>query len=163
MIDRKLLGVAMAVAVLFATGWLWRAAYDDVSDRALVSDGATATVKGVDYRLRSLTSSDRVTTSSDRPLVAVSGAVLVLAEVDYDSTGAGGSVFCSFELVAGETTWDQEFGYFPPDDGSVSCDPGKTGTVSALFEVPRALLAQVQGVGVINTDGTEPILPGRPG
>ena len=161
--DRKLLGVAIAVAVVVATGWLWRAAGDDVTDRAPAPVGAVATVKGVGYSLRSLTSGERVATGSDRPLVAVSGAVLVLAEVDYDATGAAGSVFCSFELVAGEITWGQEFGYYPPEGASVSCDPGKTGTVSALFEVPRAFLAQVQGVGVINPEGIEPILPGRPG
>lgn len=161
--DRKLLAVAIAVALVFATGWLWRAAGDAVPDRSLVAPGGAATVDGVEYSLRSLTSSERVTTGTDRPVVAVSGAVLVLAEVDYDATGAAGSVYCSFELVAGETTWGAEFGYYPPEGGSVSCDPGKTGTASALFEVPRSFLTQVQGVGVINPGGTEPILPGRPG
>ena len=161
--DRKLLGVAIAVALVFATGWLWRAAGDDVTDRALASPGAIATVRGIDYRLRSLTSSERVTTGSDREVVAVTGAVLVLAEVDYDATGSTGSVYCSFELVAGETTWGSEFNYSPPQGVSLWCDPGKSGTVSALFEVPRTFLAQVQGVGVINPGGTEPILLGRPG
>jgi hypothetical protein len=161
--DRKLLAVAIAVSLVLATGWLWRAAGDAAPQRSAVAPGAPASVDGVDYRLRSLTSGDRVTTGSDRPTVAVNGAVLVLAEVDYDATRAAGSVYCSFELVAGDTTWSSEFGYYPPGDGSVSCDPGRTGTVSALFEVPRAFLAQVQGVGVINPGGTEPLLPGHPG
>jgi hypothetical protein len=161
--DRKLLAVAIAVALVFATGWLWRAAGDAAPDRAVVTPGAAATVGGVDYRLRSLTAGERFPTGSDRAIVAVDGAVLVLAEVDYDASGSAGSVYCSFELVAGDTTWGAEFGYYPPEDGSISCGPGKTGTVSALFEVPRAFLAQVQGVGVINPDGTEPVLAGRPG
>ena len=161
--DRKLLGVAIAVALVFATGWLWRAAGDAVPDRSRVSAGAPASLDGVEYRLRSMTSGERVTTGSDRPTVAVRGAVLILAEVDYDATGATGSTFCSFELVAGDTTWDAEAGYYPPEGGSISCDPGQTGTVSALFEVPRTFLAQVEGVGVINLAGTEPVLPGHPG
>jgi hypothetical protein len=160
--DGKLLGAAIAVALVFSTGWLWRAAGDAVPDRALVAPGATAQVGGVEYRLRSLTAAERFPTGSDQPVVAVTGAVLVLAQVDYDATGVG-SVYCSFELVAGETTWGAEFGYYPPEGGSVSCALKETGTVSALFEVPSAFLAQVQGVGVINPDGTEPILPGRPG
>ena len=161
--DRKLLGVAIAVALVFATGWLWRAAADAVPDRSQVSAGAPASVDGVEYRLRSMTSSDRVTTGSNRQTVAVSGAVLILAEVDYDATGATGSVYCGFELVAGESTWDAEIGYYPPKGGSISCDRGKTGTVSVLFEVPGGFLDRIQGVGVVNLGGTEPILPGRPG
>ena len=160
--DRELLGVAIAVALVFATGWLWRAAGDDVTDRALVPVGAAAAVKGVDYRLRSLTSGERVGTGSDRhssPSAAPCWSLPRWTTTPPELPEVCSAVSRSWPGRRPESgvrllpTWGR-LGFLRSRQG---------GTVSALFEVPRAFLAQVQGVGVINPEGTEPILPGRPG
>jgi len=161
--DRRLLIVAVALALVFAVTWLWRAAGDGVTDRVEVGAGASTTVDGVIYRLESLRTSDRVTSGAADQIVATRGATLVLATVTYDATAATTPVYCNFELVAGDANWDPEMGWTPPEGEAAFCDSGSTGSVSALFEVPQGFLSRVQGVGITNPDGALPLLLGRPG
>ena len=160
---RRLLIVAVALALVFSFAWLWRAAGDGVTDRVAVPEGSSATVNGVVYRLQSLRTSDRVPSGTAGQVVATRGAALVEATVTYDATGQAGDVYCSLELVAGETSWQPERGWLPPEGLASFCDSGSGGTVTALFEVPRGFLAAVQGVGVTNPGGTSPLLLGSPG
>jgi len=89
-------------------------------------------------------------------------AVLVLARIDYGAVDTRTYFGCTFELVAGETTWRSEFGYTPPEPDSGSCDRNTAGTVAVLFEIPTRYLEQVEGVAVTNPGATEPLLVGRP-
>jgi hypothetical protein len=163
MSDRRLLLIAVAIALIFSGGWLWRAAGDGATPRHPVPAGQAGRIDDVSYRLVSLQALERTATQYDDPIVPPPGAVLVLARIDYDAIGTRTFFSCTFELVAGEATWGSEFGYFPPDPDSASCDPNATGTVAVVFEVPARYLDQVQGVGVVNPGGTEELLVGRPG
>ncbi len=160
--DRRLLAVAAIVALVFSVAWLWRAAGDEATDRTPVPAGQAGRVGAVTYRLDTLQALERTPTRYDTPVVPVDGAVLVLARIHYDAAGTTGLFGCTFELVAGESTWRSEFGYFPPDPDSASCDPNTAGTVSVLFEVPASAVEQVQGVAVVNRGGTQPLLTGKP-
>lgn len=160
--DRRLVVAAILAAVVFVSVWLWRAAGDGEQFLSPLPAGQTATVDGVDYKLVSLLASEQVTAGSGE-VVAEDGAVLVLARLEYDATAHSGSLYCSFELVAGELHWRPEFGYYPAEPDSISCTVGESGTVSALFEVPKKLLAAVQGVAVLDpAGGPAPVLAGRP-
>jgi hypothetical protein len=161
--DRRLLVVAVALALVFSAAWLWRAAGDGVTERVAVPDGASTTADGVVYRLASLRTSERVTSGAASQIVATRGATLVVATVRYDATMQTGDVYCGFALVAGEATWEPEFGWLPPEGQASFCDSGSAGTVTALFEVPQGFLDQVQGILVTNPGGASPLLLGRPG
>lgn len=124
--------------------------------------GQAARLDAVTYRLVTLQSSERTTTRYEKPIVPAEGAVLVLARIDYDAIGTRTYFGCTFELVAGDTTWRSEFGYSPPEPDSAGCDRDAAGTVGVLFEIPARYLGQVRGVGVAGTAGTEPLLLGRP-
>ncbi len=160
--DRRLLVVAVTLALVFSGAWLWRAAGDGTSPRNPVPAGETGRLDAVTYRLATLQSLERATTRYDNPVVAAQGAVLVVARIDYDAVGTLTNFGCTFELVAGETTWRSEFGYSPPEPDGGSCDRNSAGTVAVLFEIPARYLAQVQGIGVSNPGGAEPLLLGRP-
>lgn len=159
--DRRLLIAAVTLALVFSGAWLWRAAGDGTSPRNPVAAGQTGRLDAVTYRLASLQSLERATTRYDNPVVPARGAVLVLARIAYDAVGTRTYFPCTFELVAGETTWRSEFGYFPPEPDAGSCERNTAGTVAVLFEIPARYLEQVQGVGVTNPGGTEPLLLGR--
>lgn len=159
--DARLVLAAVLAAAVFVSVWLWRAAGDEAKFQDPLPSGQSATVDGVDYRLVSLLASKGVPMGS-RQMVAEDGAVLVLARLSYDATAHTGDFYCSFELVAGELHWHSDFGYYPPEPDSISCGQGESGTVSALFEVPEKLLAQVQGVAILAPDGQPaPVLGGR--
>jgi hypothetical protein len=160
--DRHLLVVAIALALVFSGAWVWRAAGDGTSPRSPVPAGGTGRLDAVTYRLASLQTLGRTTTRYDNPVVPAQGAVLVLARIEYDAVGTPTYFPCTFELVAGETAWRSEFGYTPPEPDGGSCDRNTAGTVAVLFDIPARYLAQVQGVGVTNPGGTEPLLLGRP-
>ena len=134
--DRRLLVVAVTLALVFSVAWLWRAAGDATSPRNPVPAGQTGRLDAVSYRLVSLQSLERTTTRYDNPVVPAQGAVLVLARIDYDAVGTRTSFGCTFELVAGETTWRSEFGYTPPEPDGGSCESDTAGTVAVLFEFP---------------------------
>ena len=160
--DRRLLVVAVAVALVFSVAWLWRAAADEGTARTPVPEGQAGRLGAVSYRLVSLQALDRTPTRYDEPMVPPAGAVLVLARIHYDAAGTTTFFGCSFELVAGETAWRSEFSYSPPEPDSASCDPDTAGTVAVLFEIPARFVEQVQGVGVQNPGGAEPLLTGTP-
>jgi hypothetical protein len=160
--DRRLLVVAVTVALVFSIAWFWRAASDGVPDRVQVPEGTPASVGGVAYSLESLQATDRIASGAFAELVAVKGATLVRATVRYDASTVSEPVYCSLKLVAGETTWDAELGWVPPKGESSSCDSNTAGAVSAVFEVPQGFLGSVQGIEVINPDGADPVLLGRP-
>jgi len=160
--DRRLLVVAVTLALVFSVAWLWRAAGDGATQRDPVPSGQAGRLDAVTYRLVSLQSLERTTTRYEKPVVPAPGAVLVLARIDYDAVGTRTFFGCTFELVAGDTTWRSEFGYTPPEPDSGGCDPDTAGTVAVLFEIPARQLELVQGVGVANPGGTEPLLVGRP-
>ena len=160
--DRRLLVVAVTLALVFSGAWLWRAAGDGASQRNPVPAGQTGRLDAVTYRLASLQSLERTSTRYDNPVVPAQGAVLVLARIDYDAVGTPTYFPCTFELVAGETTWRSEFGYTPPEPDGGSCERNTAGTVAVLFEIPARYLEQVQGVGITNPGDTAPLLLGRP-
>ncbi|HEY3337856.1 MAG TPA: hypothetical protein VGK18_05100 [Propionicimonas sp.] len=160
--DRSLLVVAVSLALVFSVSWLWRAAGDEATPRTPVAAGETGRLGAVTYRLVSLQAVERATTLFDDAVVPVQGAVLVLARIDYDAVGTSTFFACTFELVAGETTWRSEFGYSPPEPDSSTCDRNAAGRVAVLFEIPAHMVNQVQGVGVTNPTGAEPLLVGRP-
>ncbi len=163
MSGRRLLVVAVTVALAFTVAWLWRGSGDRVTDRLAVADGASATVGGISYRLESLRTSDRVASGLAGQVVATGGATLVVASVTYDATRATGDAYCRLELVAGDVSWDPESGWLPPETASSFCGSGEAGTVSALFEVPNTFLTRIQGIGITNPDGASPLLLGRLG
>jgi hypothetical protein len=160
--DRRLLVIAVAIALVFSVAWLWRAAGDQATHRTPVPAGQAGRLGAVSYRLISLQALDRTATRYDEPAVPPAGAVLVLARIHYDAAGTKTFFSCTFELVAGETAWRSEFGYSPPEPDSASCDPNTAGTVAVLFEVPARFVEQVRGVGVQNPGGAEPLLAGTP-
>ena len=102
--DRRLLVVAVTLALVFSGAWLWRASRDGTSRRNPVPAGQTGRLDAVTYRLASLQSLERTATRYDNPVVPAQGAVLVLARIDYDAVGTPTYFPCTFELVAGETT-----------------------------------------------------------
>ncbi len=73
--DRRLLVVAVTLALVFSGAWLWRAAGDGTSPRNPVSTGQTGHLDAVTYRLASLQSLDRTTTRYDNPVVPGGGAI----------------------------------------------------------------------------------------
>lgn len=160
--DRRLVVVAVMLAVVFSFAWLWRAAGDGATPRDPVPPGQSGRLGAVTYRLVSLQSLDRIPTRYGEPLVPAEGAVLMLARIDYDAVGTTTYFGCTFELVAGQTAWRAEFTYFPPEPDSAGCDGNAAGTVAVLFEVPATFVDQVQGVGVVNPGGPEPLLVGTP-
>ena len=160
--DRRLLVVAVALALVFSAAWLWRAADDQSTSRTTVPAGQTGRLGAVTYRLDSLQTLARTPTRYDEPVIPADGAVLVLARISYDAAGTTTFFSCTFELVAGDTTWSSEFGYFPPEPDSSSCPPDTAGTVAVLFEIPARSVQQVQGIAVANPGGTQPILSGTP-
>lgn len=160
--DIRLLVAALLAAVVFASVWLWRAGGDGPRFEGPLPAGQAATVDGVEYRLVSLLAGEQVPVGSGQ-VVAEDGAVLVLARLRYDATRHSGSLYCSFQLVAGDLHWRPEFGYYPAEPETASCVERDAGTVSALFEVPARLLAQVEGVAVMAPDGQPaPVLGGSP-
>ena len=159
--DRRLLIIAVALALVFSAAWLWRATGDQTTARTAVPSGQPGRLGAVTYRLDSLQALDRAP-SRYEPVVPTEGAVLVLARISYDAAGTTTFFSCTFELVAGETTWRSDFGYFPPEPDSATCDPDTAGTVAVLFEVPARYAPQVEGVAVANPGGTEPLLSGTP-
>ena len=160
--DRRLLVVAVTLALVFSGAWLWRASRDGTSRRNPVPAGQTGRLDAVTYRLASLQSLERTATRYDNPVVPAQGAVLVLARIDYDAVGTPTYFPCTFELVAGETTWRSEFGFTPPEPDGGSCERNTAGTVAVLFEIPARYLEQVQGVGITHPGDTAPLLLGRP-
>lgn len=160
--DRRLLVVAVALALVFAVVWVWRAAGDEATSRSPVAAGQTGRLGAASYRLASLQALERTTGRYDQLLVPEPGAVLVVARIEYNATGIKTFFPCTFELVAGESTWRSEFGYIPPQPADSSCRQNTTGTVAVVFEVPVGALDQVEGVAVVNPGGTTPLLLGRP-
>lgn len=162
MSSRRLLTLAVTTALVFAAAWLWRAAVDDAKPRHPVAPGQVGRVDAATYRLVSLEASDRIQGAYDRLIVAEPDAVLVLARIDVDATGADDLVPCTFQLVAGELVWASEFGYVPPEPATSSCERGAAGTVAVVFELPARYLDQVEGVSVPRPSGPEELLLGRP-
>ncbi len=160
--DRRLLIVAVALALVFSAAWLWRAAGDEATDRIPVPAGQSGRLEAVTYRLVSLQALTRVPTRYAEPVVPVDGAVLVLARIHYDAAGTTTFFSCTFELVAGESAWRSDFAYSPPEPDSSSCDPNTAGTVAVVFEIPTHSVEEVQGVAVANPGGSEPLLVGTP-
>ncbi len=162
--DHRLLAVAVAVAVLFGAGWLWRAADDRITRTELVPAGEPVQLDRVEYRLASLATPGSVPSGFDELVTPLPDAVLVLARIDYDATARTEPLYCGFQLVAGELIWKPHRDYYPADPDTGSCAAGRAGTATVLFEIPQHLLGQVQGVGVLPGDDRPlPVLQGRPG
>ncbi|MCA0294283.1 MAG: hypothetical protein LCH96_03015 [Actinobacteria bacterium] len=163
MTSRRILVIALAVAVLFSLGWVWRSAAEEAPGYRRVPEGSTALVGDIAVRLLSLRLTTSVTGRFDDHLAPVAGAVLVLARVDYDATAHTGELYCQLRLVAGDASWDAEFAYSPPEPDASSCEAGSRGTVTVLFEVPESFVGRLEGVAVaVGADGGSTLLEGRP-
>lgn len=163
MSSRRLLVIALTVALVFTVGWLWRAADADATGYRRVPAASTALIGNLAVRLSSLRFSTSVNGSYGQRVLPVPGAVLVLARVDYDATAEVGGGYCQVLLVAGDATWEPEFGFSPPEPDDSTCEPGSRGTMTVLFEVPDSFRGRIEGVAVAagDEDGAT-LLEGRP-
>lgn len=161
---RLLLGSVLIAAVV-AAAWMWWVAAHPFRQTHRVSSPEVQLTNGAQYTLVSLTTSDLLVDRLGVTKPATDGTVYVVATLNYDASPITDSGYsCSITLWAGQSQWDPEYFYSPPEPQQSRCDPGSRGQVVAAFEVPRRYLNQVDGVG-LNDPGAEVfnvVIEGRP-
>lgn len=157
---RRLLAVAVAIAVLTSAAWLWVASGDGKVSYHPVAAGQAFSAGTATWKLVQLHSMQELPDGS-RP---VNGAVYVIADVEADLTGFAADGFCTWRLRAGEYEFEPTIGYFPSGPAVFSrCEPGTSGVVSTAFEVPAKLVDQVDGVVLGIPTQSNVLLAGRVG
>ncbi len=151
---RLLLG-SVLIAVVVAAVWMWWVAAHPFRPTHRVSTPTVQLTNGAQYTLVSLTTSDLLVDRLGMTQPAATGTVYVLATLNYDaSTITDPSYSCSIKLWAGQSQWEPEYFYSPPEPQQSRCDAGSRGQVVAAFEVPQRYVSQVDGVG-LNDPGAE--------
>lgn len=134
--------VPLALVAIYITGW---AVYADQHLRphyTRAAPGATADARGVTWRVRALTTTDSLTSSSGAPpAVPDVGAVWVVADLEALQHPGGERFSCEVDLLGpDEQVWKRDA--VVPVQRAARCDPeqlvaGRPYRFEAIFLVPQ--------------------------
>jgi hypothetical protein len=145
--------ISLVIAVATSLVWIWWVADHQDPPVSVVAVGDVAQAANqASYQLVGLTISDSLTSEWGQAIEPVDGAVFVTARVRFDTRSANDAGLCTFYLGAGRARWRSET-YSPPPPEVSFCTAGTTGIVTTTYQVPRAMVGQIDGLLVVQTNG----------
>jgi len=158
------LAIAASLVGLYLVWWITYARLHLPPERFdQLPPGATATSRGAEFILLSLTQTTSLADRYDDPKPAPADAVWVVARMEVTQRTAGERVNCAVVLVAEERRWEpiSDFSVSRPTSSCVPADAvlGQTYPIEVVFTVPVSDVDHIVGVGVSQFDsGRDPLL-----
>jgi hypothetical protein len=155
------LAAALILAVMIALLWAWWVVAHRGSQVAVVPPQSSAqTSNGASYELLDIVATDVVTSQWGNTLTPDPGAEFVTARVRFDARTVTDAGLCTLFLRAGDAQWYSDT--FSPRAPEVSsCAAGESGVVVALYQVPRSMVGQIDGVVLVDVNHRWPLLRGQ--